>query len=168
LKLIFYQYFIETNLSLLNFLHHIYYTENLFIKIDLSYQFTLCIFQGCYFMNLRTWAWVSEHEQGVGLNLFKNILLMLTIYLKNILSHLRHNIWWCGKIFYHMSWMNFFMNIHNKFCFAKNYTKETRHKKFMLVYCEQFITWNAQVILELVFQIPLLPSIFQLCSIQTI
>ncbi len=57
-------------------------------------------------------------------------------------------------------WMNFFMNIHNKFCFVKKYTKEIGHKKFMLVYCEQFITWNAQVILELVFQIPLLPSIF--------
>jgi hypothetical protein len=43
------------------------------------------------------------------------------------------------------------MNIHNKFCFAKNWIKETRCKKFMLVYCEQFVTWNVQVILELIF-----------------
>jgi hypothetical protein len=49
--------------------------------------------------------------------------------------------------------MNFFMNIHNKFCFAKKWRKEIRYKKFMLVYCEQFITWNVQVILELLFHI---------------
>jgi hypothetical protein len=48
-------------------------------------------------------------------------------------------------------WMNFFMNIFNKFCFSKNWTKETWYKKFMLVYCEQFITWNVRVILELIF-----------------
>jgi hypothetical protein len=92
---------------------------------------------------------------------------MLTTYWKNILSHLKHNIWWCGKIFYHMSWMIFFMNIHNKFCFAKKLHKKV-YKNLMLVYYEQFIAWNAQVILEPMFQIPLLPSIFQLCSIQTI
>jgi hypothetical protein len=38
-------------------------------------------------------------------------------------------------------------------CFAKNWTKKTGYKNFMLVYCEQFVTWNAQVILELVFLI---------------
>ncbi len=50
-------------------------------------------------------------------------------------------------------WMNFFMNICNKFCCAKNWTKEIGYKKFMLVYYEQSITWNAQVILELIFHI---------------
>ncbi len=37
-------------------------------------------------------------------------------------------------------WMNFSMNICNKFCFEKNWTKEIGYKKFMLVYCEQSIT----------------------------
>ncbi len=50
-------------------------------------------------------------------------------------------------------WMNFFMNIRNKFYFAKKWTKEIGYKKFMLVYCDQFVTWNVQVILELVFHI---------------
>jgi len=40
------------------------------------------------------------------LNILKNIFPMLTKYLKYILSHLKYNIWWCGKIFCHVSWMN--------------------------------------------------------------
>jgi len=123
---------------------------------------------GCYFMNLRAWTWVGEHEQRSRTESFYNILPTWIRYLKNILSNLRHNIWWHGKIFFHMSWMNdiygwkcglkwrwmnFFMNIRNKFCFAKNWTKETGYKKFMLVYCEQFVTWNVQIILEQIFHI---------------
>jgi len=48
-----------------------------------------------------TWAWIREHDQFF----LKNSLHVDKI-LKNILSHLGHNIWWCGKIFYHVSWMN--------------------------------------------------------------
>jgi len=40
--------------------------------------------------------------------------------------------------------------------FCKKLNKKTRYKKFMSVYCEQSITWNAQVILELIFHIPTL------------
>jgi hypothetical protein len=53
-------------------------------------------------------------------------------------------------------WMNFFMNIHNKFCFAKNRRNEIGYKKIMLVYYEQFVTWNVWVTLELVCHIPAL------------
>jgi hypothetical protein len=42
-------------------------------------------------------------------------------------------------------WMNFFMNIGNKFVFVKNYTKETRWKKIMLVCFEKLNTWNVEV-----------------------
>jgi hypothetical protein len=37
--------------------------------------------------------------------------------------------------------------------FCKNLNKKTRYKKFMLVYCEQSITWNVQFILEQIFHI---------------
>jgi hypothetical protein len=140
---------------------------------------------GCYFMNVQAWTWIGEHEQGNIIEFLKNILPMWIRYFKNILSHLGQNIWWRGRIFsmchkwmifmdenVDKKWqmMNFFMNIHNKFCFAKKWRKKIRYKKFMLVYCEQFITWNVQVILELLFHIPALQHLnhikFKLHQIQ--
>jgi hypothetical protein len=67
-------------------------------------------------------------SKGVGLNLFKNILHTSIEYLKNIFRHLGHNIWWHGKIFYHVFmderylWMKFSMNVGNKF-FCKKLNK---------------------------------------------
>jgi hypothetical protein len=43
--------------------------------------------------------------------------------------------------------------------FCEKLNKKIGYKKFTLVYCEQFVAWNVQVILELVFQIPLLSNI---------
>ncbi len=48
-------------------------------------------------------------------------------------------------------WMNF------PWTFATSFDlRKIEQKKFMLVYCDQFVTWNVQVILELVFHIPVL------------
>ncbi len=116
-------------------------------------------------------------SKGVGPNLFLNILPTLIGYLKNILLHLKQNIWWCGRRFCHVLWMDdtykwkcgWKMKMDELFHEHSQQDKfQTKYKIFMFVYCEQFITWNVQVIVELVFQIPFLPSIFQLCSIPTI
>jgi hypothetical protein len=42
------------------------------------------------------------------------------------------------------------------FVLLKTKQKKQGYKKFILVYCGKFVTWNAQVILELVFHIPTL------------
>jgi hypothetical protein len=62
--------------------------------------------QGCYFMSLQAWTWTSKHKQGSRIKSFFNILPMWTRYLNNILSHLGQNIWWHGRIFFHVSRMN--------------------------------------------------------------
>jgi hypothetical protein len=53
-------------------------------------------------------------------------------------------------------------------CFVKIWTKETGWKKIMLVYLEEFDTWNVQIPFEIVFHISLIWSIFKLYNIQTI
>jgi hypothetical protein len=48
-------------------------------------------------------------------------------------------------------WTNFFMNVGNIFSVAKNWTKEKGWKFFMLVYFENFDTWNAEIIFQSYF-----------------
>jgi hypothetical protein len=64
-------------------------------------------------MSKGAWTWKREHKheqvnmsKGAKPNLFFNILPMWTWYLKNILSHLGYNIWWRGRIFFHVTHMN--------------------------------------------------------------
>ncbi len=119
-------------------------------------------------MSLLAWAWASEHEQGSRTKSFLKYSSHVYKIFKKYSVTLRKkylvtwkNILPCVTDEFYL-WMKndngwtFFMNICNKFCFAKSWTKETRYNKFMLVYCEQFVTWNVQVILELVFHIPTL------------
>jgi len=93
-------------------------------------------------------------SKGVGPNLFKNILPTLIGYLKNILLHLKQNIRWCGRRFCHVLWMNdtygwkcgWKMKMDELFHEHSQGDKfQTEYKIFMLVYCEQFITWNAWI-----------------------
>jgi hypothetical protein len=53
-------------------------------------------------------------------------------------------------------------------CFVKIWTKETRWKFFMLVYFENFDTWNVQITLQTVLHISLIWNIFKLYNTQTI
>jgi hypothetical protein len=55
---------------------------------------------------LQAWVWTNEHEQGSRTRFLKKYSSHVIRYLKNISSHLRHNIWWHGRIFYHVLWMN--------------------------------------------------------------
>jgi len=57
-------------------------------------------------------------------------------------------------------WMNFFMNIGKKFFLAKIKQKKQDWKKFMLVYLEKIVTWNVEIIFQLILHISLIPSIF--------
>ncbi len=55
---------------------------------------------------------------------FWNILLIFTKYLENIIWHVWHNIWWCGRIFCHVFmdekyvWMKMWMKIENGLIFS--------------------------------------------------
>jgi hypothetical protein len=53
-------------------------------------------------------------------------------------------------------WMNFLMYVDN---WTKNWIKEKRCQKYMLVYFEKFETWNAQVIVKIILHIYLIWSI---------
>jgi hypothetical protein len=54
-------------------------------------------------INSWAWAWACEHEQG---NMIESFLEYFSNVDKIFLSHLGQNIWWCGKILFHVLWMN--------------------------------------------------------------
>ncbi len=59
------------------------------------------LYQGCYFVSVWMWAWTSEP---------KKIFLGISCWhWWNIIWHIRQNIWWHGRIFCHVSWMNYFL-----------------------------------------------------------
>jgi hypothetical protein len=48
------------------------------------------------------WAYDCEHELVNMMEVFKHLLMTSTKYAKNIFHYIEHNLWWCGKIFYHV------------------------------------------------------------------
>ncbi len=48
-------------------------------------------------VNVNLWAWACEQDE-----IFLSFFIMWKEYVKNIPCHIRQNLCWCGKIFYHM------------------------------------------------------------------
>jgi hypothetical protein len=141
--------------------------------VDVIFIITLTIIipcQGCYFMSMWTWVWTGGHEQGNKiesfLEIFSNVDIIFKVY--SITPRTKYLVMWNNTLPHVMDqWYLWTMDklFHEH---SPQHTFQTKYKKIMLIYCEQFNTWNAQVTFELIFQIPWLSSIFQLCNIQTI
>jgi hypothetical protein len=141
-----------------------------FVDVIIIITLTITIpCKGCYFMNMWAWAWIGGHEQRSKtksfLEFFSHIdgifkihfVTPRTWYLvtwKNILPRVMDEWYLWMKMWTKMT-MDELFHEH-----SQQDTFQTKYKKIMLVYCEKFNTWNAQVTLELVFQIPWLLSIF--------
>jgi hypothetical protein len=135
--------------------------------------------QGCYFMNLRAWKWVGEHEQMNKTESFfkyytqvnkifeKYLLMPRTKYLttlKNILPHVHGwTIFMDENVDEKIDGIFYECCQHTIFC--KKLNKETRWKKFMFIYFENFVIWNVEIIFQLILYISLIWNIFQLYNI---